>query len=175
MDSPSEIVDTMRRGIGTWRASGDVRLRTLADRLAGWLDGGEGSLEAAMGLPSIWRSMEAFERRDAVVRYIVRTYYGDHSARDAATRFARRLDAFREGADWKSHRADKSCPFRPGIRADMWRLLRLVDRSLGAARIRQIVANEIAVPISQPRREPLSEMENETHEDEFPKPFHAAR
>lgn len=98
--------------------------------LADWLRGGD-RLDDALGLPRTWRQDAARGARDELVRRIVWEHYGNRSAREASERFARRLNEFRNSADWRSGRTKAACPFAPGIRADMWALLRLVDRPLG--------------------------------------------
>ena len=134
-----ERINTLREGAVIWRQSPDGDVAALGETLSEWLDQGEGQIDAALGLGPSWRQDAAREERDAIVRRIVETYYGEHSTREAAKRFARRLAAFREAGDWRAHRAASTCPFQPGIRADLWHLLRAVDRPIGAETIRKIL------------------------------------
>lgn len=136
-------------------AAPGAEARACRERVARVISGDEESLDAAFGLKPgpgerSWRTISALQRRDDLIRQVAAEHYAGMTAREAGERISIELGRFRNSHDWRRSRAATTCPFT-GPKAKWWQILRLIDRPIGASRIRQILANE-RPPIDWPER-----------------------
>ncbi|MBB2767297.1 UNVERIFIED_ORG: hypothetical protein GGD60_004192 [Rhizobium esperanzae] len=119
------------------------------------IDGAEPSLDAALGLKPAagqrsWKTTSALEERDRLIREIATTIFPERSIREMAEEIAKGLEKFRSGSDWRRSRNQDTCPYPQGLKANFWRILKIFDRNLSAARVRAVLARELGLFVSQP-------------------------
>ncbi|MBB2697681.1 UNVERIFIED_ORG: hypothetical protein GGI66_002341 [Rhizobium esperanzae] len=118
------------------------------------IDGTESSLDAALGLKPAagrrsWKTTSALEERDRLIREIATTIFPERSIREMADEIAKGLEKFRSGSDWRRSRNQDTCPYPQGLKANFWRILKIFDRNLSAARVRAVLARELGLFVSQ--------------------------
>ena len=137
-----ERIATLRKGAVAWRQSPDRDVSALGEDLATWLDEGDGHLDTALGIVNgageSWRLADAVRRRDDLLRHVAAEYYCGQKPSVAAPKIASDLSRFRSSAAWRTARTAAACPYE-GERAFFWQILRLVDKPIGADRLRRIL------------------------------------
>lgn len=118
------------------------------------IDGTEPSLDSALGLKPAagqrsWRTSAALVERDRLLCEVAITFFPEKSIREMAEAIAAGLERFRSGAEWPRYKMRETCPYPQGLKANFWRILKILDRTLSAARVRAVLARELEVFVSQ--------------------------
>ncbi|ANK84450.1 hypothetical protein AMJ97_CH00813 [Rhizobium sp. N1314] len=147
----SDPLRTLQQILADHAGDGAAELRLAVQRV---IDGAEPSLDAALGLKPAagqrnWKTTAALEERNRLIRETAATFFPGSSIRERSEAIANGLERFRSGPDWWRYRERKTCPYPQGIKANFWRILKIFDRSLSAARVRAVLARELGLFVSQ--------------------------